>query len=82
MGSLIGLHDGSAVARQVASTGVNPIGESAGVMFRRADYDVVGGWNAELTYPMDIRLWFDLLTRGRLYGLAATQAAYRMSVPR
>lgn len=76
---LIGLHDGSAVARQVAWTGVNPIGESAGVMFRRVDYDAVGGWNAELTYPMDIRLWFDLLTRGRLFGLAATQAAYRMS---
>lgn len=76
---LIGRHDGSAVARQVAWTGINPIGESAAVMFRRADYDAVGGWNAELTYPMDIRLWFDLLGRGKLYGLAATHASYRMS---
>lgn len=76
---LIGLHNGSSVARQVAWTGINPIGESAAVMFRRADYDAVGGWNTELTYPMDIRLWFDLLGRGKLHGLAATHASYRMS---
>lgn len=76
---LIGKHDGSKVARQVAWTGINPIGESAAVMFRRADYDDVGGWNAELTYPMDIRLWFDLLGRGKLHGLADTHASYRMS---
>lgn len=76
---LIGRHHGSTVARQVAWTGINPIGESAAVMFRRSDYDAVGGWNPELVYPMDIRLWFDLLTRGDLYGMRAVHASYRMS---
>lgn len=77
--ALIGRHPGQSVARMMAWTGINPIGESAAVMFRRADYDAVGGWNPELTYPLDIQLWFDLLRRGDLFGLRQTQASYRMS---
>ena len=40
------MRSGVDVARRVVRSGANPIGEPGGVLFRRADYDAVGGWNA------------------------------------
>lgn len=76
---LLGRHSGREVALQASLTGHNPVGESAAVMFRRRDYDAVGGWDGELVYPMDFDMWMKLLTCGDLYGQPETLAAYRVS---
>ena len=76
---LIGRHDGLRVARTlVRRGGINAIGEPAGVMFRKADYDEVGGWDARWTHPMDIDLWMRLLHLGALVGQPETLASFRV----
>ena len=67
------------VARRVVRSGVNPIGEPGGVLFRRADYEAVGGWNGDRRWAMDLDLWIRLLARGRFLGLAEPLAAFRVS---
>ena len=76
---LLGRHPGRDVARLAALLGINPIGESAGVMFRAQDYHDLGGWDGSLVYPMDLDMWLRLLTRGDLYGQSECLAAYRVS---
>ncbi|MFC7404468.1 glycosyltransferase family 2 protein [Georgenia alba] len=76
---LTGWRTGAEVVRQVVTLGINPIGESAGVMFRRDDYETVGGFDTRRTFPMDIDLWLRLLERGHLYGQAESRAAFRLS---
>lgn len=76
---LVGRFDGQAVARRVVRDGGNPIGESAGVMFRRSHLDAVGGFDPSLLFPMDLRLWVDLLRHGDSVGLPEPMAASRAS---
>lgn len=76
----VGRHRSREVVRAlVRRGGINPVGEPAGVMFRRRDYAAVGGWSARYVYPMDIDLWVRLLSRGDLYGQAEDLAAFRVS---
>ncbi|GAB48106.1 glycosyltransferase family 2 protein [Mobilicoccus pelagius] len=75
---LLGRRRGREVARRYACTGINPVGEPAGVMFRRRDYDAVGGWNEDLPYPSDLATWLALLHHGDLYGQAAPYAVFRI----
>jgi glycosyltransferase involved in cell wall biosynthesis len=56
----------------------NPIGEPGGVLFRRADYEAVGGWHPDRQWAMDLDLWIRLLSCGRFLGLAETLAAFRV----
>ena len=76
---LQGRRTGRAVVREVVRSGSNPIGESAGVMFRRADFDAVGGWDGALLFPMDLDLWVKLLRHGDFFGQAESMAAFRVS---
>lgn len=76
---LVGRFDGRAVARRVVRDGGNPIGESAAVMFRRSHFDAVGGFDPALIFPMDLRLWVDLLRHGDFVGLPEPMAAFRAS---
>ncbi len=76
---LIGRHDGASVAAQVVRSGGNPLGEAAGVMFRRKDFDSVGGFDGRLVFPMDLDLWVRLLRHGTFVGLPETMAAFRAS---
>lgn len=77
---LVGLRSGHRIARRtVLSGGINPLGEPAGLMFRRRDYDAVGGWDDSLLYPMDLNLWINLLTRGEFFGQGEELAAFRIS---
>ena len=73
------MRSGVDVARRVVRSGANPIGEPGGVLFRRADYEAVGGWNGDRRWAMDLDLWIRLLARGRFLGLAETLAAFRVS---
>ena len=75
-----GAHAGRRVARRtVLSGGINPVGEPVGVMFRRADYDAIGGWDGSLLHPMDLDLWIRLLAVGTFYGQLEELAAFRVS---
>ncbi|NNG38559.1 glycosyltransferase [Flexivirga sp. ID2601S] len=77
---LLGVHPGGRVARTIVRRGgINPIGEPCGVMFRRADYDAVGGWDGSRVHPMDVDLWLRLLRRGDLFGQPDELAAFRTS---
>ena len=76
---LVGRFDGAVVAGRVVRSGGNPIGESAGVLFRRDDFDAVGGFDASLLFPMDLDLWVKLLTRGDFVGMPEPMAAFRAS---
>ena len=76
---MIGRHDGRAIAAQVVRSGGNPLGESAGLMFRRKDFDVTGGFDGRLVFPMDLDLWVRLLAYGDFVGLPETMAAFRAS---
>lgn len=75
---LVGRHTASDVARQIVTFGINPIGEPGSAMFRRSDYEAVGGWDAERVFNMDIDLFLRLLGRGDLYGLKESLAAFRV----
>lgn len=79
MWGLAGRHSGRQVARVVVRLGINPLGESAGVMFRRQDYEAIGGFDGRRVYPMDIDIWMRLLQLGYLYGGREALAAFRLS---
>jgi glycosyltransferase involved in cell wall biosynthesis len=78
LSGLTGLHSNVEFARRVVRSGVNPIGEPGGVLFRRVDYDRVGGWNPQRPYTMDLDLWMRLLRCGEFVGLRETLAAFRI----
>jgi glycosyltransferase involved in cell wall biosynthesis len=79
LGGMIGVRSGMEVVRQVVRNGGNPIGEPAGAMFRRADFDAVGGWQAGNNYILDLDLWIRLLRRGDFLGHRESLAAFRIS---
>lgn len=75
---LTGRRSGRAVARRYAHWGINPVGEPACGMFRRSDYEAVGGWTEDLAYPSDLSTWLRLLHRGDLFGQTEAYAAFRI----
>lgn len=75
---LIGRHTSSDVARQVVRSGMNPIGESASVLFRREDFEAVGGWDGPRVTSMDLEMWVQLLQHGDFLGQPATLASFRL----
>src|SRR5262249_56049555 len=68
----LGRRSGIQVARKVVRSGINPIGEPGGVLFRRRDYLAVGGWHPCRRWAMDLDLWVRLLPCGRPLGPAET----------
>ncbi len=78
LGGLIGVRSGGEVARRVVRSGINPVGEPGGVLFRREHFDAVGGWRAERRHVMDLDLWMRLLAHGLFVGLPKTLAAFRV----
>jgi len=74
---LVGRRSGRDVAARVVRSGGNPIGEPGSVMFRRRDFDRVGGFDGDLLFPMDLDLWVRLLAHGDFLGMAESLAAFR-----
>ena len=75
---LLGRHGVSEVARVAVRFGINPVGEPACVMFRRRDYDAIGGFDGAIVFAMDIDAWLRILTRGDMIGQPEAHAAFRM----
>ncbi|MDL5160132.1 adenylyl-sulfate kinase [Actinomycetospora termitidis] len=66
------------LVRRVVRHGGNPIGPPASVMFRRADYEAVGGVRDREQFTLDISLWARLLARGDFLGQTESVAAFRV----
>ncbi|MDW5610190.1 glycosyltransferase [Mycolicibacterium sp. jd] len=66
------------VVRRIVRNGGNPIGAPVAGMFRRADFDRVGGFTADFPFLSDIHLWVRLLGCGDFYGIPATHASFRV----
>ena len=78
---LVGRHTAADVARQVVAFGINPIGEPGSAMFRRSDYEAVGGWDAERVFNMDIDLFLRILGRGDLRFIQGVRDDYSIASP-
>lgn len=76
--NLLGRHTAAEVAKTTVRLGINPVGESACVMFRRKDFDAMGGFDASTVFPMDIDAWLRLLDHGDLIGQTQSYAAFRI----
>jgi hypothetical protein len=63
----------------MVSSGVNQIGWPGPALFRRNDYDAVGGFTADYPLILDWHFWFKLLHRGDFVGQAAVVADFRIS---
>ena len=63
---------------EIFRTGINPLGEPGAWLFRRDDFDRIGGFNAELAGTVDIDLATRLLLHGDLYGLPEPLAVFRV----
>ena len=70
-----GVHE---VARAAVRFEINPVGEPACVMFRRRDYEAIGGFDGSNVFAMDIDAWLRILTRGDMFGQSESHAAFRM----
>lgn len=78
LNGLVGRHTAADVARRVVRNGANPIGEVGNVLFRRRDFDAVGGWRADRHLVMDLDLWLRLLQCGDFLGQPEALAAFRI----
>ena len=75
---LLGRHGVSEVARVAVRFGINPVGEPACVMFRRRDYDAIGGFDGTIVFAMDIDAWLRLIDRGTMVGQPESYASFRI----
>lgn len=75
---LLGRHDSQTVIRKIVRHGGNPLGEPAGALLRRKDFDAVGGFDGRWRFPLDLHLWTRLLAHGDFYGMRESLAAFRI----
>jgi glycosyltransferase involved in cell wall biosynthesis len=80
LGGIVGHHPGERVVRQLVRTGSYPVGPAVAVMFRRADFDRIGGFAGDLVLTNDIDLWVRLLRCGDFFGVARTLGALRFTI--
>ena len=79
LGGMTGRRSRVEIARRVVRSAANHIGDPGGVLFRRAHYDAIGGWNPERSFAMDLDLWLRLLRHGDFFGQSESLAATRIS---
>ncbi|HVV11409.1 glycosyltransferase family 2 protein [Amycolatopsis sp.] len=76
---LLGRQPSRDVVRKIVRHGGNPLGEPAGALFRREQFDAVGGFDGRWSFPMDLALWIRLLEHGDFYGMRESLAAFRVT---
>lgn len=64
--------------RTIVRSGGNPIGAPVAGMFRRDDFDRVGGFTDSFPFVSDLDLWVRLLDCGDFYGVPQAHAAFRV----
>jgi len=75
---LAGRHQPDEVIREIFLSGINPLGEPGAWLFRRADFDRVGGFALDAVGALDLELATRLLRCGDLYGLTESLARFRV----
>ena len=65
--------------RTIVRRGPADFGPTAAAMFRRADFDRVGGIRGDLVFPMDVDLFARVATSGSFYGMRERAASWRSS---
>ncbi|MDQ0381967.1 glycosyltransferase family 2 protein [Amycolatopsis thermophila] len=75
---LVGRQPAGTVIRKIVRHGGNPLGEPGGALFRREQFDAVGGFDARWKFPMDLALWIGLLGHGDFVGQRESLAAFRV----
>lgn len=78
LGGIEGRVPADRVVQRIVQCGANPIGAPLAVMFRRADFERVGGFTAEFPFLADMHLWVRLLRTGDFYGVPGTHASFRV----
>ncbi|UGT44512.1 glycosyltransferase [Nocardia yamanashiensis] len=76
---LLGPRDARTLMRVIVRRGPADFGPTAAAVFRRADFDRVGGFRGDLVFPMDVDLFARVSAFGLFYGLPDILAAWRNS---
>lgn len=76
---LQGIQTQRALVRTIVRRGPADFGPTAAAMFRRADFDRVGGIRGDLVFPMDVDLFARVGQFGMFFGLPEIAAAWRDS---
>lgn len=74
--NLDGPRPGAEVIREILRSGINPLGEPGCWLFRREDFERVGGFDPALAGAVDLDLATRLLLRGDLVGLTEPLAQF------
>ncbi len=76
---LLGPQPARALMRTIVRRGPADFGPTAAAMFRRGDFERVGGFRGDLVFPMDVDLFARVCEFGLFYGMTNILAAWRNS---
>ncbi|QIS19721.1 glycosyltransferase family 2 protein [Nocardia terpenica] len=76
---LLGMRSARTLMKVIVRRGPADFGPTAAAMFRRTDFDRVGGFRGDLVFPMDVDLFARVCEFGVFYGMAEVLAAWRNS---
>jgi glycosyltransferase involved in cell wall biosynthesis len=76
---LIGVRSARTLMRTIVRYGPAEFGPTAAAMFRRRDFQRVGGFRGDLVFPMDVDLFARVCMFGVFHGLPDVRAAWRNS---
>ncbi|MCM6772180.1 glycosyltransferase [Nocardia sp. CDC159] len=76
---LLGPHPARTLMRTIVRRGPADFGPTAAAIFRRADFERVGGFRGDLVFPMDVDLFARVCEFGLFYGMPNILAAWRNS---
>ena len=76
---LLGMHTPEMLFRKVIREGPAEFGPTAAAIFRRTDFDRVGGFRNDYIFPMDVELFCHVAVSGYFYGIEDIHAAWRNS---
>ncbi|WP_280385729.1 glycosyltransferase family 2 protein, partial [Nocardia wallacei] len=76
---LLGAHGVRTLMRTIVRRGPADFGPTAAAMFRRTDFERVGGFRGDLVFPMDVDLFARVCEFGLFYGMPEMAAAWRNS---
>nr|WP_036496270.1 glycosyltransferase family 2 protein [Nocardia sp. BMG111209] len=76
---LVGAQSVISLMRAIVRHGPAEFGPTAAAMFRRRDFQRVGGFRGDLVFPMDVDLFARVCESGAFYGMPDVSAAWRNS---